>query len=160
MQFVRGVTFSQLTALLSIIPTIFLASCSTASSTADDPHVDDVPANYRTQIAAYMRTQRDAADLQAFPHGISKADHADISDPNRKPIGKGIWVCVRIGDNGSLFSNIYIRAYGFSDGQLESGTGNILVDVGVLVIAAVCGANPNFKPFPEAEFQPQPQPRT
>ncbi|HEY2532158.1 MAG TPA: hypothetical protein VGJ20_30235 [Xanthobacteraceae bacterium] len=148
-------------ALLSIIPIIFLSGCSTASF-ADDPHADDVPANYRTQIAAYMRTQRDADLLvpQAFPHGISKADHADISDPNRKPIGKGIWVCVRIGDNGSLFSNIYIRAYGFIDGQLEPGTGNMLVDAGVLVIAAVCGANPNFKPFPEAEFQPQAEPRT
>ncbi|HEY2532157.1 MAG TPA: hypothetical protein VGJ20_30230 [Xanthobacteraceae bacterium] len=162
MQFgIRGVIFSQLTALLSIVPIIFLSGCSTASF-ADDPHADDVPVNYRTQIAAYMRTQHEHDLLfrfTSFPNGISKKDYAEIADPNRKPIGKGIWVCVRFGHNG-LFGGGYPRAYGFVDGQLQSDTGDVMQDAGVLVIAAVCGANPNYKPFPEAEFEPPPQPRT
>jgi hypothetical protein len=165
MQFdVRGVA----AALLSIVPPIFLAGCETTGSSpvtasgsssaiANNPH-PDLPANYRKQVAEFMRTQRDALGLVTlFPRGITKGG-AEISDPNRtfSWLGTHDVVCVRFGGGGwPNFSTI--RAYGFNGGQLQWGTGGIVSQYGqgVLTEAMACGANPNFKPFPEAEFQPQ-----
>jgi hypothetical protein len=166
MQFdVRG---TALAALLSIAPAIFLASCVTTNSptvtatasspaVANNPH-PDLPANYRKQIAEFMRTQRDALGLiSLFPRGITKGG-AEISDPNRtfSWLGTHDVVCVRFGGGGwPNFSTV--RAYGFNGGQLQLGTGGIVSQYGqgVLTEAMACGANPNFQPFPEAEFQPQ-----
>ncbi|HEY2527729.1 MAG TPA: hypothetical protein VGJ20_07215 [Xanthobacteraceae bacterium] len=147
---VREVTFSQFTAPCSIIPTIFLTGCSTASFT--DPHADDMPANYRRLIADYMRTQSVALGLlPAFRFGIKRGE-AEIADPHKAPGGYN--VCVRLGGQT-------VMSYGFVGGQLVRGTGGIISQggQGVLQEALNCGANPNFKPFPEAEFQPQPQPQ-
>jgi hypothetical protein len=152
MQFgVRGATF----ALLSTIPAIFLAGCETTASSAaasssaiaNNPH-PDLPANYRKQIADYMRTQRVALGL--MPLVIHEGETVEISDPNSKLIGIGMWVCVR-------FGGTTVRAYGFDDGQLEKWTGNITSSPqgGVLTERVICGANPNFKPFPEAQLKPK-----
>jgi hypothetical protein len=147
MQFdVRGVIF----ALLSIVPAIFLAGCVTTASssvTANNPH-PDLPANYRKQIAEFMRTQ-----MFASMRGIRGAE---ISDPNRTVsiLGMRDVVCVRFGGGGwPNFSTV--RAYAFTDGQLQWGTGGIVSQFGqgVLTEAMACGANPNFKPFPEADYQ-------
>jgi hypothetical protein len=164
MQFdVRG---TALAALLSIAPAVFLAGCVTtdsptvtasSSAKANNPN-PDLPANYRKQIAEHMRTQRDALGLVSlFPRGITKGG-AEISDPNRafSWLGTHDVVCVRFGGGGwPNFSSV--RAYTFSDGQLLTSTGYIVSSYGqgVLTEAMACGANPNFKPFPEAEFQPQ-----
>ena len=157
--YVREVTFSQLTALLSIVPPIFLADCETTGSSpvaaaassstiANNPY-PDLPANYRKQIADFMRTQR-ADPPGLVPLVIHQGETVEISDPNRKPIGKGIWVCVR-------FDATTVRSYGFVDGQLEKWTGNIASSPqgGVLTERLICGANPKFKPFPEAQPKPQ-----
>ena len=158
MQFgVRGVTFSKLTALLSIVPAIFLVGCQTTASssvTANNPH-PDLPANYRKQIAEYMRTQ-----MFARMGGITGAE---ISDPNRTFAGllsggERDIVCVRFGGGGwPNFSTV--RAYTFVGGQLHWDTDGIVSQYGrgVLTEGWACGANPNFKPFPEADYQPQPQ---
>jgi hypothetical protein len=157
---VRGVTVSQLTALLSIVSTFFVTGCSTAFSTADDLHADDVPANYRTQIADFMRTQRDLFGL--LPITIQKP--VVISDPYRKPIGRGISVCVRDGDtgNGILFDFSTVRLYIFIDGQLQSDTGDIISQAGKGRLRELvwCGEHPSWKRFleAEAEFQPRPRP--
>lgn len=161
MQFgVRGVAFSKLTALLSIVPAIFLAGCQTTASssataikvTANNPH-PDLPANYRKQIAEYMRTQ-----MFARMGGIKGAE---ISDPNRTFAGlvnggERDIVCVRFGGGGwPNFSTV--RAYTFVDGKLPWDTGGIVSQFGrgVLTERWACGENPNFKPFPEADYQPQ-----
>jgi hypothetical protein len=141
--------FLKLTALLSIVPTILLANCTTTTSsvTAVGAH-PDLPANYRQQIAAFMRTQM-------FAHsGISGAE---ISDPNRTFAGlvsggdRDI-VCVRIG--GPLGT---VRAYTFIDGKLSWDTGGIVGQsgMGVLTERWGCGENPNFKPYPEADYRPR-----
>jgi hypothetical protein len=157
MQFsVRGVTF----ALLSIAPAIFLAGCVTTASssvtennsrsvTANNPH-PDLPGNYRKQIAEFMRTQ-----MFASMGGIKGAE---ISEPNRafSWLGTRDVVCVRFGGGGwPNFSTV--RAYAFTDGQLQWGTGGIVSQFGqgVLTEAMACGATPNFKPFPEADYKPQ-----
>jgi hypothetical protein len=163
MQFnVRG---TALAALLSIVPAIFLAGCVTTASSsvtasgsssaiANNPH-PDLPANYRKQIAEFMRTERDALGLvPLFPRGITKGG-AEISDPHRPFNRNGDFVCVRTGGGGwPNFSTV--SGYLFTGGQLQPGSGNIVSQYGrgVLTEATVCGENPNFKPFPEAEFQP------
>jgi hypothetical protein len=158
MQFgIRGVTFSQLTALLSTVPAIFLSGCLTTASssvTASNPH-PDLPANYRKQIAEYMRTQ-----MFARMGGIKGAE---ISDPHRGFAGllnggERDFVCVRFGGGGwPNFSTV--RGYAFVDGKLHWDTGGIVSQYGqgVLTEAMACGENPTFKPFPEADYQPQPR---
>jgi hypothetical protein len=126
---------------------------------ANNPH-PDLPPNYRKQIADFMRTQRGDLGLlpHAFPKGIAKGG-AEIGEPNRKLSFGGMQdvVCVRLnhGDGWPDFS--VRRAYAFTHGRLDSGTGGFISGQGVLVEAGVCGANPNYRSFPEAEFQPQPQ---
>ena len=136
----------KLTTLLSIVPAILLVSCTTTTSSATaDRDRSDLPANYREQIAAFMKTQMFARN------GISGAE---ISNPNRTFAG---WfgerdvVCVRIG--GPLGS---VRAYMFTDGKPTLGTGGVVGQSGrgVLTEGWLCGENPNFKPFPEANYQP------
>jgi hypothetical protein len=136
----------KLTALLSIVPVILLVNCTTTtSSVSAERDRSDLPANYRQQIAAYMKTQMFARN------GISGAE---ISNPNRTFAG---WfgmrdvVCVRIG--GALGS---VRAYIFSDGKPMWDTGGIVGQsgAGVLTERWACGENPNFKPFPEANYKP------
>ena len=84
-------------ALLSIVPPIFLVGCETTGSSpvtasgsssaiANNPH-PDLPANYRKQIAEFMRTQRDALGLVTlFPMGITKGG-AEISDRTERSAG-------------------------------------------------------------------------
>jgi hypothetical protein len=62
-----------------------------------------------------------------------------------------VWVCFSCSDGWRNFGTR--RAYSFTGGQLSSGSGQ-----GVLFEAAICGANLNYKPFPEV--QPTPQART
>jgi hypothetical protein len=142
---------SQLTALLSIVPAIFLAGCQTtasSSATPNNPH-PDLPANYRKQIADYMRTQMFAS--------LGGIRGAEISDPHRTVAG--LWyglgerdiVCVRFGGGST------IRGYVFVGGQLHWDNGGIVSQggQGVLIEAWACGEHPNFKPFPEADYQPR-----
>src|SRR5215475_1578128 len=87
MQFgVRGA----IAALLSIVPTIFLTGCETTGSSpvaatgsssaiANNPH-PDLPANYRKQIADYIRTQRGLLG----PVVIHQGDTVEIGEPNRR----------------------------------------------------------------------------
>jgi hypothetical protein len=114
---------------------------------ANNPY-PDLPANYRKQIADYMQTQRVALGL--LPLVIHQGETVEISDPNRKFIGGGVWVCVR-------FGGTTVRAYGFADGQLQKWTGNSFDQSGVLIQARICGFNPNYKPFPEVKPTPQPR---
>jgi hypothetical protein len=134
--------------LLWIIPAIFLAGCATTAApvTANNPH-PDLPANYRQKVAEFMRTQ-----FFARTFGIK---NAEISDPNRTFSGLVVGgdrdvVCVRLGAT--------IRAYVFKDGVVYWDSGGIISQMGrgVLNERWSCGANPNFKPFPEADYQPRP----
>jgi hypothetical protein len=49
-----------------------------------------------------------------------------------------------------------VRAYVFNGGRLNTGSGYAINQTGVLIQAGICGWNPTFRPFPEAEFQPKP----
>jgi NADPH-dependent 2,4-dienoyl-CoA reductase/sulfur reductase-like enzyme len=158
MQFgVCGVAFSKVTALLSIVPAIFVAGCMTTASppvTATNPH-PDLPANYRKQIAEYMRTQ-----MFARMGGIKGAE---ISEPHRGFAGlinggERDTVCVRFGGGGWPNFSV-VRGYTFVGGKLNWDNGGIVSEYGrgVLTEAMACGENPTFKPFPEADWQP---PRT
>jgi ABC-type Fe3+-hydroxamate transport system substrate-binding protein len=156
---VRGATF----ALLSIIATIFLAGCETTGSSpvaatgsssaiANNPN-PDLPANYRNQIANFMRTQRgDAFGL--VPFVIRQGETVEIGDPNRRLtyLGMETVVCVRISRGDGWPNNSATRVYSFSGGQLSSGPGQ-----GGLVSGGpgVCGWNTNYKPFPEVKPTPQ-----
>jgi hypothetical protein len=133
----------KLTALLSIVPAIVLVSCTTTTSSVTAVREgSELPANYRQQISAYMKTQMFARN------GISGAE---ISNPNRTFAG---WfgerdvVCVRIGGS--------VRLYMFTDGKPTLGTGGIISESGAGVLSERwgCGENPTFKPFPEANYQP------
>ena len=137
---------------LGIFGAILLAGCqttgnSTGVASANSPH-PDLPANYRQQIAEFMRTQ-----LFAF-RGIKGAE---ISEPYRGFAGlinggdRDI-VCVRFGGPGGA-----LRGYVFVDGKLPWDNGGSLGfegASGILSQRMACGANPNFKPFPEADYGP------
>ena len=132
---VRGVTF----ALFSIVPAIFLADCVTTTSSsakANNPH-PDLPANYRKQIAEYMRTQ-----MFARMGGIKRAE---IADPNRTFAGllsggERDIVCVRFG-GGSWPNFSTVRAYTFVDGKLPWDNGGIVSQFGRGVLSErwACG---------------------
>jgi hypothetical protein len=125
---------------------LLLAGCQTtadsvASSGGGSQH-PDLPANYRQQIAEFMRTQ-----LFAKIHGIR---NAEISDPNRAFAGlinggDRDFVCIRFGGT--------VRAYVFVDGKLPWDNGGPVAP-GIALLFKQCGEKPNFKPCPEADFQP------
>ena len=145
----NGGTFLKYGALLWIVPAVFLAGCQTTASSSsvasNNPH-PDLPANYRQKIAEFMRTQMFARS------GIR---NAEISDPNRTFAGlinggdRDI-VCVRFGST--------VRSYVFKDGVVYWDSGGIISQMGAGVLSErwACGGNPNFKPFPEADYQPRP----
>jgi hypothetical protein len=107
-----------------------------------------------------MRTQRgDLLGLfpDAFPKGILKGG-AEIEDPNRK-LGLGDMedvVCVRFGGSSGWPNVSTVRAYVFNGARLNTNSGYAINQAGVLIQTAICGWNPTFRPFPEAEFQPKP----
>lgn len=126
--------------------TLFLVGCQSSGIVASSGRAvsqhPDLPANYRQQVAEFMRTQ-----LFAKIHGIKSAE---ISDPNRAFAGliaggDRDFVCVRLGGA--------VRAYVFVDGKLPWDNGGA-TSPGFMLINNVCGENPNFKSFPEADFQP------
>jgi hypothetical protein len=157
MQFgVRGA----IAALFSIIPTVFLTGCETTGSSpaaaagsssaiANNPH-PDLP---RKQIAEFMKTQK-GDFLGISPHPVRPGQNVEIAEPKPKPIGGGTWVCVRIGHTDALFGGQgYIRTYGFDNGgKLEAWrSGN--VSEGAFYLLLMCGDNPAWKPFPEAQVK-------
>jgi hypothetical protein len=86
-------------------------------------------------VADYMKTQ-------AFAQigGDRLRNQAiEISDPHRNFYGYDV-VCVRFGGGA-------VPGYAFSGGQLLTLTGNPIS--GVLTMAAWCGDEPVFRPFPE-----------
>lgn len=160
MQFgVRGA----IAALLSIVPTIFVTGCSAASSKvtatssssaiANNPH-PDLPADYRKQIADFMRTQGgDAFGL--VPFVIHQGEKVEIGEPNRRLtyLGMEEVVCVRFTRSDGWPYNSATRAYSFRGGQFPLGPGQ-----GALVSGlGICGFNPNYKPFPEVKPTPHPR---
>jgi hypothetical protein len=122
-----------------------VAGCeTTAQVTATNPH-PDLPANYRRMVVDYMKTQM----FVEIGGDRLRAQAVEISDPHRNFYGYDV-VCVRFGGGGyPNFSTV--RGYAFSGGQLLTWTGNIISQYGsgVLVMAAWCGDQPVFRPFPE-----------
>ena len=101
-----------------------------------------------------MRTQMFAS--------MSGIRGAEISDPHRTFAGllnggERDIVCVHFGSGGSPnFSTI--RAYTLVGRPLHWDNGGMVHQYGrVLTEAWACGEHPNFKPFPEADYQPQPR---
>jgi hypothetical protein len=96
-----------------------------------------------------IRLPRDAS-LACYKKRLALLPQRKVNTPRGAIIGAAISLSTRQ------------SGWATARGQLQSSTGNIIGQngSGVLIVAAVCGANPNFKPFLEAEFQPQPQPRT
>ena len=122
----------------SAILALIVGGCQTTGPvTANNPH-PDLPPNYRLVIADYMKTQL-FAQLSGPRH-----ETAELSDPHRTWNGNDA-VCV------SFSGGSTVRAYVFSGGGLQFGTGGIVSQSGqgVLTKALACGSEPVFKPFPE-----------
>jgi hypothetical protein len=143
---------------LAVISVLSLAGCGTTSLTSDIPNApriapgSNVPVNYRQVIAEYMRKE--------FFRGLGGIHNAEIAGPYRHWGGLSAGgrdvdtFCVRM--NGSYITTSF---YWFLDGKMGwdngGGVGSQGILGGAISYQMVCGPDPKFVPFPEAEYTPQ-----